>query len=367
MRKHLLTLALLASACTVPATAVPQPRVPAGPAVPMFVVLPQHAETPSHHPAAQLTQWNGSFTDLTGKTVTYTMVGTDPTKTNKSTTTKVLIIPVKMVYGIANGDMTFDPLEEKTSSGRTVVKNIIASPLFSPGVKYVQGGTSLGKTQYEDAFQRGNFWSTVKGEPGYHVLLSKSPTVEAEQTIDVEPGEGSVMDNPFGSGVVGTMDIDVFDELLQTFMQSNTDVNAGLLPVFITYDIYLTEEGQCCIGGYHSALASQPTGQTYSYATYVDSVGAFAQDVSALSHELGEWTDDPFVDNDVNCTDNSLMEVGDPLEGGANYGAYPYKLHNFSYNLQSLVFIGYFGAPPSTSLHSWLAFQNDMNHVCPGQ
>jgi len=99
----------------------------------------------------------------------------------------------------------------------------------------------------------------------------------------------------------------------------------------------------------------------------VDSVGAFSQDVSALSHELGEWLDDPFVDNRVNCTDNSILEVGDPLEGGPNYGGYKYTLNGFTYNLQSLVFLGYFGAPRSTSVHSWLAFQNDESNVCPGQ
>jgi hypothetical protein len=146
-------------------------------------------------------------------------------------------------------------------------------------------------------------------------------------------------------------------------------LNPGVLPLFITYDTYLTEvplEG-CCIGGYHSANGSQPGGQTYSYTTYVDDPGSFAQDVSAMSHELGEWMDDPFVDNNVNCLDNSIMEVGDPLENNANYGAFPYTLNGFAYNLQSLVFIGYFGAPRSTSVNSWLSFQNDESSTCPGQ
>jgi hypothetical protein len=86
-----------------------------------------------------------------------------------------------------------------------------------------------------------------------------------------------------------------------------------------------------------------------------------------MSHELGEWMDDPFTDNSVNCTDNQLMEVGDPLENNANYGAYPYKLNGFTYNLQSLVFIDYFGAPTSIPLHGWYSFQNDESGPCPGQ
>jgi hypothetical protein len=83
--------------------------------------------------------------------------------------------------------------------------------------------------------------------------------------------------------------------------------------------------------------------------------------------ELGEWMDDPFVDNFVNCTDNSIMEVGDPLEGLPNYGAFKYKDHRFLYNLQSLVYLGYFGAPQSDSANSWLAIQDDESHVCSGQ
>jgi hypothetical protein len=61
------------------------------------------------------------------------------------------------------------------------------------------------------------------------------------------------------------------------------------------------------------------------------------------------------------------MEVGDPLEGGPNYGAYPYKDKGFTYNLQSLVYMGYFGAPTTDSANQWLALQDDETHVCPGQ
>ena len=200
----------------------------------------------------------------------------------------------------------------------------------------------------------------------YHVVLGTA-AVAAEQTITVSRFQGRVINNPFGSGKVGEMNINSFDSKLQSFIRSlSSQINPGVLPIFVTYNIYLTSGG-CCIGGYHSANGGQPSGQTYSYATYVDSVGSFAQDVSALSHELGEWMDDPFVDNHVNFTDNSILEVGDPLENEKNYGGYPYSLNGFTYNLQSLVFLGYFGAPRSTSVNSWLSFQNDETHVCPGQ
>ena len=131
--------------------------------------------------------------------------------------------------------------------------------------------------------------------------------------------------------------------------------------------MYLNQGG-CCVGGYHGAKAVQPGGQTYAFSTYVDVVGSFAQDVSAVSHEIAEWMDDPFADNFVHCQiDFGYLEVADPLENDANYGAYPYTLNGFTYNLQSLVFLSYFGAPKNTSVHGWYAFQNDMAQVCPGQ
>jgi hypothetical protein len=336
-------------------------------AKPVFKTLPNHMELAPQGQTASLTQWNGSYTDLTKKKITYTQIGTDPNSTNVTTTTQVYIVPVKFVYTKSAGTATFDAKNHVLSNGRTVVNNVIDSPLFDAGIDFVQGGTDLGTTQYIDAFQRANFWSVVSTNSDYHVLFSK-PKVLAEKTITVSSKvQGQVMSNPFASGTVGTYGIDLFDSKLQTWMKSIAKINPGVLPVFILYDIFLTSGGECCIGGYHSANGPQPGGQTYSVASYVDSVGSFSQDVSALSHELGEWQDDPFIDNSVNCNDNNIMEVGDPLEGGPNYGAYPYTLNGFTYNLQSLVFIGYFGAPPSISLHSWLAFQDDESHVCPGQ
>ena len=92
----------------------------------------------------------------------------------------VYIIPIKMVYGPTNGNRTFDPKTHVLSNGKTVINNIIASPIFNPGVNFTQGGTNLGTTQYIDAFQRGNFWKYVHTFTGYHVLLGK-PAVLAEQ------------------------------------------------------------------------------------------------------------------------------------------------------------------------------------------
>ena len=195
--------------------------------------------------------------------------------------------------------------------------------------------------------------------------------LKPEQTINCTDASCQVDTFHFGNDpniTAGLADINYYDNQVQGFM-SKLGATPDIVPLFVWYDIYLTQGiglNNCCIGGYHSANNPQPGGQTYNNSAYVD-VKTFSQDVSALSHELGEWMDDPFVDNVVGCQDNSILEVGDPLEGGPNYGAYPYKLNGFTYNLQSLVFIGYFGAPRSDSANKWLAFQNDEANVCPGQ
>jgi hypothetical protein len=378
MKKRLAALTLLAgsvAAGMVSAAADPNlPSLKPGTFKPMYVVGPKHtAPLTNKVPSSDLPQWNGSFTDRTNKTVTFTQIGGNPATTDATDTITVLLIPIKMVFTQNGKNYTFDPAKVKLANNknRSVVTAMLDSPLFNSKINFnPQYGScspsciDLGKTQYEDAFQRGTWWGNdIGSNTSYHILYTTK--TEKEQTIKFSCSD-CVINNPFGSGIVGTYNINSFDNQLQSFLKNISDVNPGVLPLFITYDIYLTSGG-CCIGGYHDADGGQPTGQTYSYATYVDTAGAFSQDVSAFTHEMGEWTDDPFVDNIVNCDDNSLMEVGDPLEGLSNYGAYPYKDKGFTYNLQSLVYMPYFGAPLTDSANGWYALQDDMSHVCPGQ
>jgi hypothetical protein len=329
---------------------------------PMFTAI-RHEAPPTEPSGKQLVQWNGSFTDLTKVKRTFTMAGTDPSKTNVTTTFTVWVIPVKFVFDKNHGNHTFDP-NHKLSNGRTVVQNTVKSPLFQSGIDFKQGPTDLGNTQYIDAFQRGTWWGkNVKMNNKYHVLMNA--VVKPEQTINCNQTGLCAVGNEFGV-TVGLADINLYDSAVQSFM-TKLGATPDILPFFIFYDTYLTSGG-CCIGGYHGNNGGPPSSQTYANAAYVDKVGAFSQDVSAMSHELGEWMDNPFFgNNNVGCQDNSQLEVGDPLEGRSNYGAFPYKLNGFTYNLQSLVFIGYFGAPRTDSANKWLSFQNDEANVCPGQ
>jgi len=332
----------------------------------VFVVLQPHLHPGERHrqrqkpPQTPLPTWNGSF-NYNGTNYPYNMVGTNPS-TNSSTTVAAYVIPIKIVVTRRRTKDTFDP-SHVLANGKTVTNNTVTSPIFDSTTKYDQGGTNVGTTQYIDAFQRANFWGTVENNQNYHLLLG-GPTVLAEQTLNVPSFYGTV-GSPFGH-TAGEVDINYFDAQLQSIISKFSQIQPNTFPIFLAYDVYLTQGGQCCIGGYHSSEGSLNNPQAYAYFTYVDHPGDFAQDVSALSHEAGEWADDPLVVNtNGNNTPCGILEVGDPEEGFANYGAFHYILNGFTYNLQDLATLPYFGAPTNTSVNGWLSFQgNSSLSVC---
>ncbi len=355
-RQYALTGALALAGClgnTALAQEAQQPQPKA-----MFTVLPaKPAAAEAAASTAALTTWNGSFT-YQGKTYNYNMVGTAPS-THATVTTTAVIIPLKFVITHLGKTYTYDPAKV-LPNGKTITQNTLDSPIFDSTTTYVQGGVNVGTTQYLDAYQRGNFWGAGVANSNYHVLLA--PKLVAEQTIKVPATYGSV-GNEFGVKA-GLVNINYVDKQLLALI-TKLGVTADQFPIFLGEDVYLTNgapvNANCCIGGYHSAAGAQ----SYTYASYVDVAGAFSQDVSALSHEIGEWVDDPLV---VNANGNpvacGILENGDPLEGNANYGDYPYTLNGFTYNLQDLVFLPYFGAPPSTSVKSFFTFQGETISVC---
>jgi hypothetical protein len=353
---QMLGLAVVAFFCMAGIAAAQDAQIEPGSERPMFTRLPAALHNPRNvieAASTPLQTWNGSFTSG-GTTYNYNMVGTKPSS-NTTATIPTYVIPVKIV--LSNG-ASFDP-STKLSNGNTVTHNTVASPIFATSLDFQSGGVDMGKTQYIDAYQRANFWGT--GDSGSHLLLG-GPTVLAEQTLKVPKRSGK-------TGVVfgftaGLVDINYFDAQAHTLL-TNLGITPNTFAIFLTYDVYLTQNHSCCIGGYHSSTGSTSAPQSYAHATYVDHVGAFSQDVSALSHEVGEWADDPLVVNiNGNNTPCGALEVGDPLENNPNFGGFPYTLNGFTYNLQDLVTLPYFGAPPGTSVNNEFTFQGEALTVC---
>ena len=124
--------------------------------------------------------------------------------------------------------------------------------------------------------------------------------------------------------------------------------------------VFETSGGSCCILGYHGSTAGN---QTYTIAAYNDP-GVFSvpiQDIHALSHEVGEWMDDPFGNNIVptwgnvgqvsGCQNN--LEDGDPVTGTA----FAATLNGFTYHPEDLVFFSWFARQrPSIAVNGQYTF-----------
>ena len=353
-------IALVATMAFVPvasATGAP-PAYPTLPGIPKFGVIPPNV--PWHHVAQPtgkpISQWSGRFVDRTGATVDFTMIGPDPAKTNDTQNIPVLLVPLRMVYGKQNGNMTFDPVKHIVGgTHKSVIDLTVNSPLLKSNVDFVQGSVDLGTTEYIDAYQRGNFWNWVNKNKNYHVLLNPV-TVAPTQTIKVPPADGSVQGS--GDQAIGQMDWPAFDTALRPIFDK-LKATPDELVLFISYNVFLLDDTLCCVGGYHSALSADHNSQTYAFAGFAES-GVF-EDVSALSHELAEWMDDPFYDNVVNCRGGfDRMEVGDPLD----QAEYPFTVDGYTYHLQSLAFVTYFGAPKKTSVNKWYSLNQDLKGNC---
>jgi hypothetical protein len=237
-----------------------------------------------------------------------------------------------------------------------MVQNIVESPLFEGAVKFDQGGTNIGKTQYLDAVARLSFWGIGGNAAGYHVIFDK-PKVTKRVVIDVPAQDGTV-GTEFGIQTF-QMALNYFDAQIQPLLAS-LNIPADALPIFVTTQTYLTSGG-CCIGGYHSVYGGSTP---YLEATYIQKAGIFAQDVSALSAEMGNTMNDPFVTNSSPCSFG--YEVSEGSVNQPNYGAFPYKVNGFTYHLEDLATPVFFGAPASTSLDGWLTFQDNQVSVCQG-
>jgi hypothetical protein len=311
-------------------------------AIPRFTVLPAvNAELPPAKPT--LPTWTYDWT-YAGTSYSATVVGSAPAG-DVATTIPVFLIPIKLRVD----EETFTP-ETLQANGKSAIRNTELSPLFKH-ITFEEADTDLGDTQYIDAYQRANFWSSTSTNTGWHTLFG-TPTVLPTQTIH-EDGSIGV---EFGV-TAALVELDSFDSKVQKILKAFPQITADSIPIFIVYDTYLTDGGECCIGGYHSYTGKL----AYSVFSYVGTPGAFAEDVAALSHELAEIVMDPLTNNNSPC---GILEVADPLEGEANYGTYPYVRDDFTYHLQDITFITYFGAPATTSLASRTTFQGTSLGVC---
>ena len=284
-----------------------------------------------------------------GITYGWNMAGVDPA-TDSSSTIQVDIYPVNVTLGgrSFNGTDILDatlasPQFQTNDYGSTPAATAAGSFPNAPALVRGPGGAlSQGdagnQLQLEDATMRAQFNKT--GASGYHLRLSTHvmPTIN----IAVTGGEGVLLQS--GRGVVfADVNYSWWGGRIQNLMQTADPTH---LPLYLTNNVLLhigSNIFNCCVIGFHGAgeVVGHGTGsvngnanqavQTFAWASWVRP-GIYAradggtdwalQDIHALSHEIGEWGDDPFVNNTVEpwltptapqygCT--GVLETGDPV------------------------------------------------------
>lgn len=297
--------------------------------------------------------WGSTLNPDNGITYGYNMVGADPNNCSGSgcsVTIEVDITPV--IVNVAG--LTFD--------GRQVLQAVLDSPQFSANdYGATPAATAAGAFPYAPALIRGAGGPLSQGDAGvplqlqdatmraqfnqtgasstYHLILH--PNILPAVTINVPQNQGTLLQS--GRKVIfADLDIGWWSAQIKNL---ETQAEPTHLAMYLTNNVLLFEGKNifnCCVIGYHGTYAegggsrnSQGNAkvQTFAWASWV-APGIYAranggtywalQDIHAVSHEIAEWGDDPFVNNRVEpwltptapqygCS--GLLETGDPGSG----------------------------------------------------
>jgi hypothetical protein len=284
--------------------------------------------------------WFGQTTDPhNGVTYGYNMVGADPYNCSGSACS--VTIETDIVPLIVNvGGMTFsgNDVLQATLDSPQFTNNTYSSTPAATNASYARGAggplSNLGNgLQLQDVTMRSQF--NTGGD--YHLILH--PNILPAVTINVPQNQGTLLQS--GRGVIFA-DINISWWASQ-IKNLETQADPTHLPLYLTDNVLLhigPNIFNCCVIGFHGTKARGNGGaksngnavvQTFAWASYM-SPGIYArpnggvnwalQDIHAISHEIAEWGDDPFVNNLVEpwltptapqygCT--NILETGDPV------------------------------------------------------
>jgi hypothetical protein len=191
-------------------------------------------------------------------------------------------------------------------------------------------------------------------------------TTLAVVTVNVPANKGGTF-TLGGCGAIGIVDVAWMQSYLEgTLIPSlaGQGVSATTFPIFFLGNVVMASPfvpasptSNCCILGYHSAFGSPV--QTYGISDF-DTSGLFSGngDVATMSHEVGEWMNDPIGTNPVppwghigqqsGC--QGTLEVGDPLSGTLFTNTL--MPNGYTYHLQEMAFFSWFLGSPSLAAGS---------------
>ena len=366
-------------------------------ATPLFMTLPPSVKAASPLATAStsaipgvdsLTSFNGSFTatgyDPNGNLQTkwyYTMVGQSPDD-HGTTTLNAPIVPVSLDLRNSDGSPRYVNGHRLYYDVTPYIQPTLNSPVFSNA----PFSSSERPTQFADAIQRAEFFD--QAEDNWHTLLA--PSVKTPRVMTLIGGTYKFALNPDGSCCFFVLiDYNTFGNLLfpPTYPVDNStimgaaelagDVTTADVSTFLFPNAYLyfvvNGVTHCCVLGYHTfdfepgtpANGNRLRFYVMNYSSWI-SPGIFrggVADVTALSHEMSELFNDPFVfyDGVHNVTPwylapngqcNNVLEVGDAIEGLPNNQVYPISLNGFIYHPQNMMLLNWFEfQSPSRAIH----------------
>ena len=272
-------------------------------------------------------------------------------------------------------------------SVKPYIQPVVDSPVFQP-FDYTSSDVP---TQFVDAVQRASFYNIMQQD--WHTLLR--PSVKAERTISVPRGAYRFALAKNGACCKFVLiDINVFSNLLFPPSPSDTrtpvgaaehsgEISTRTIATFLFPNAYLYANGdpnQCCVLGFHTYDYEPGDAQNglrekryvLTFASWISPnlFGPEFQDVTALSHELAESVNDPFVVSDGthgltpwwyslngHCQDE--LEVGDAIEG-LTEAAYPITIHGRTYHPQNEALLPWFEfQSPSTAIGAAYSYPNE--------
>ena len=311
------------------------------------------------------------------KTWHLTMMGTSPWN-GASTTIPAHIVAVSLRLQNANL-VTFTNVS---------VTPFLTPVLNSPNFQAANYSTGSG-IQFGDAVQRAEFFHKMKA--GWHtnlhpatVVHSITITVPRFMTVDVN-GFSTQVQTYFtektsdGHTAVFLLDqffnqqiFNIVAKEIKAGRFSTNALNIALLPNTFIFSLNSAGGvGNCCTLGYHTfftnAAVPKESRWIFAFASWI-SPGVFSgfQDVTALSHEISESLNDPFVDNQVpawqfpgepgTCQDN--LETGDPVEVLSN-PVFPIRVSGMTYHPQTEALLQWFEQKStSTAINSAFSYPN---------
>jgi len=307
-----------------------------------------------------LPYFSGSYT-TGGVTYPYTMAGVSP-KSGRTAELKTVVVPLRMVFTGFDQNATFEP--------GVAVRNMLRSPIFN------EANFANGRGQFGDQMQRATFWNQMNSKHTWHTLMAE-PDVSRTFTITVTPDTGQL--SLYHGAFIGNMNIDAFDAQLHAILPK-LGLDPDETPLFVTQSV--TADAL----GYHDAFLV-PDGhggqrvQTLMWSSWLDGaqVGPLLADISTLNHEVAEWLNDPFINNEAplwafppfntSCGDNPFVEVGDPQGNGPDYAQFPTvekRLNGYTYHLQDLALLQWFTREtPSSAYHGWYDFPDTTQLTSP--